>query len=55
MRMISRWRGAMMIGKFQFVLWATWQWGWQEMPRAFRVVYADHVLWLGPLEIRRFR
>lgn len=45
----------MMIGKFQFILWSAWHWGWMEMPRPFRVIYADHVFWIGPLEIRKFR
>jgi len=45
----------MLIGNLQFVFWPKWHWGWMDMPKPLRSVYADHVFWVGPLEIRRFR
>ena len=42
------------IGRWQFILWWTWQLGWREWAPAYWPIYGKRALFVGPLEIRRF-
>lgn len=46
-------RGALNVGRFQLLLWPTFRFGLEPVPRAFQSIYASF-FWLGPLEIRKF-
>ena len=44
----------MNIGRYQFIVWPHWRFGWAYWTPPYVPIYGNRALWIGALEIRRF-